>query len=233
MKNIFAFVGLIFAASILPAGLPGQSVQPMIVEYQGRADGKITLTNNTASPLVVVLEPKSFSIDENGRGSFRHLDRGINVQLSRSSVRLEPRQSYYIFYKAFAEVLPAWFTIYSTFSNPQHGPGLDVRILLPHTVYLYQKSPIIESDVRIKDAVFSAKDKKLICNLENVGGSLARVKEVRANSSHYSADSAGFPLLPAEKRRVEMDWLDKSPPSEISFHFEHFTARHAVSMGGP
>jgi hypothetical protein len=210
---------------------PAQTVQPVIVEYKANAEGKIMLTNNTSKPAVVVLEPKSFSISEDGRGTFRHLDPGIKVELSRTSVRLEPKQSYYVFYKASSETLPAWFTIYSAFSQAEHGDGVDVRILLPHTVYLYQRTPIPESDVHVTDAYFSPKSKKLICFLENDGNALARVQEVGASGNHASESAAGFPLLPEGKRRIEVDWPEAAPPSEISFRFEHFTVRHPVAMG--
>jgi hypothetical protein len=100
-------------------------------EYQLKADGKFALTNGTLTPMIVVLEPKSFSITPDGQGVFRSLDRAIHVELSAMSARLEPGQTYYVFYKAHADQLPAWFTVYSTFSSLQHHPGLDVRIMLP------------------------------------------------------------------------------------------------------
>jgi hypothetical protein len=116
-----------------------QTVEPVISEYGVNADGKFALTNGTLIPMVVVLEPKSFSITPDGQGVFRPLDHDIHVDLSAMSARLEPGQTYYVFYKAYADRLPAWFTVYSTFSSLQHGPSMDVRIMLPHTVYLYQK----------------------------------------------------------------------------------------------
>jgi hypothetical protein len=70
------------------------------------------------------------------------------------SARLEPGQTYYIFYKAHADHLPAWFTVYSTFSPLQHGPGMDVRIMLPHTVYLYQKKPLAKEEINIASATW-------------------------------------------------------------------------------
>ena len=152
------------------------------------------------------------------------------MELSRTSVKLEPKQSYYVFYKAAAETLPAWFTIYSAFSQVEHGSGIDVRILLPHTVYLYQKDPIAERDVHITDAFFSPKSKKIVCQIENGGDALARIQDVQASGGHASQKAAGFPLLPEGKRRVELDWSEAAPPSEVSFRFEHFTLKHAVVL---
>jgi len=218
-------------AALLSGTVLAQTVQPVIQEYKGHADGKLAVTNNSDSPMVVVLEPKSFSITQEGRGIFRPLDPGIHVELSRMSVRLQPKQTYYIFYKASAAVLPAWFTVYATFSDVTHSDGVDVRIMLPHTVYLYQKDALTEGDVHVMDASYSVEHKKLTCTLVNAGSSLARVQGVHATGSHGSAESAGFPFLPGGRRRVEIDWTDKEPPSEIDFRFEHFTLRHPVSIG--
>jgi hypothetical protein len=111
-----------------------QTVQPVISEYQMKADGKFALTNGTLTPMVVVLEPKSFSITPDGQGVFRSLDQNIHVELSAMSARLEPGQTYYIFYKAGADQLPAWFTIYSTFSSVRHNPGLTPFISIKSTL---------------------------------------------------------------------------------------------------
>lgn len=221
----------ILAAMLVSARLFGQTVQPVITEYKGTADGRLLLTNNTLKPMVVVLEPKSFSIDQNGKGQFRHLDPGINVQMSSTSVKLQPKQSYYVFYKASAETLPSWFTIYAAFTAVEHSSGVDLRILLPHTVYLYQKEPIPQSDVHVMDAVYSLKTKRLVCDLENGGVSLARVQEVQAKGNRTATGFAGFPLLPGGKRRIEMEWPEKTPPSEITLRFEHFTIKQPVTTG--
>src|ERR1700750_2616572 len=123
----------LFAIWVLCRCLLAQTVQPVILEYKGKADGKFALTNDTLAPMVAVLEPKSFRISPDGKGTFRVLDGGIHVELSSMSVKLQPKQTYYVFYKATADRLPAWFTIYTTFSSPQHSNGLDVRLMVPHT----------------------------------------------------------------------------------------------------
>ena len=117
-----------------------QTVSPVIVEYKGKAEGRISLVNNTLVPLAVVLEPKSFSITADGNGVYRELDTDIHLKLSSTSFRVDPGQTYYVFYSATAEKLPAWFCVYAVFSKVQHAQGLDVRILLPHTVYIYPRS---------------------------------------------------------------------------------------------
>lgn len=221
-----AFLVVIFCGSLL-----AQSVQPVIVEYKGKADGKLALTNNTLSPMVVVLEPKSFSITPEGKGVFRNLDSDIHVELSAMSVRLQPKQTYYVFYKATADKLPAWFTVYATFSSPQHSTGLDVRLMLPHTVYLYQKQPLTETDVKVNHLAYDPGTRRLTCEIENDSAGLARVQLVRAVGDHASNELAGFPLLPGGSRDIEMDWKESAPPGEIDFRFEHFNLKRAVSAG--
>jgi hypothetical protein len=223
---LFRFVFVVF---VLTGGLLAQSVQPVIVEYKGKADGKIALTNNTDLPMVVVLEPKSFSITPEGKGLFRDLDSSIHVELSSMSVRLQPRQTYYVFYKATADKLPAWFTLYATFSSPKHSEGLDVRLMLPHTVYLYQKQSIAENKVVVKSLFYDAETRKLTCDIENNSDALTRIQSVRATGSHVSDDLSGFPLLPGSSRHIAMSWKDSSPPTQISFHFEHFDLKRSVA----
>jgi hypothetical protein len=217
----------------LSAAMLAQTVQPVIQEYKGKADGKLALTNDTLSPMVVVLEPKSFSITPEGKGVFRPLDSDIHVELSSMSVKLQPKQTYYVFYKATADKLPAWFTVYATFSSPIHSDGLDVRIMLPHTVYLYQKQPLAENEVQVKNLVYSPGTRRLTCDIENDGDALARVQAVRATGDHASGDLAGFPLLPGGLRHIQMDWKESTSPSLIDFRFEHFDLKRPVTAGTP
>ena len=210
-------------------GALAQTVQPVIVEYKGKADGKFAVTNNTLSPMVVVLEPKSFSINSSGRGIFRPLDPGIHLELSSMSMKLQPKETYYVFYKASADKLPAWFTVYATFASPQHSEGLDLRMMLPHTVYLYQKEAMTEESIQVKDLAYNEGEKKIICDLENDGSALGRVQSVHATGDHATGEASGFPLLPGTSRHVEVDWKEESPPTEIEFRFERFKLKRPVS----
>ena len=221
-----------FAWLLLASGGIAQTVQPVISEYGAKADGMFALTNGTLTPMVVVLEPRSFSITPDGQGVFRPLDRDIHVELSAMSARLEPGQTYYVFYKAHADQLPAWFTVYSTFSSLQHEPGMDVRIMLPHTVYLYQKKPLAKEEINITSTTWDAAAKKIICDVENRGFGLVRVQEVRITGPHASESSAGFPLLPAGRRHLELSWDEKQAPEMLQLRFEHFTLKQPLSARG-
>jgi hypothetical protein len=224
--RLFAIASL---ATPLAAPLIAQTIQPVIVQYQGRGEGKFTVTNGTLVPMVVVIEPKSFSIDPDGKARFRPLDAAIHLELSAMSVNLVPQQSAFVFYKVSADHLPAWFTIYSTFAASKHGPGIDLRIMLPHTVYLYQKQRLDPASVHIGDIIYHPDSGKIICDLENSGPDLGRIEEVDATSHRGSTtETGGFPLLPGSPRHLEMDWKEKNPPDSIVFHFDHSTVKRPV-----
>lgn len=214
------FGALLFAGQYCIA----QTVSPVIVEYKGKAEGRIALTNNTLTPMAVVAKPKSFTITPEGTGVYTALDPAIHVQLSSSSFRVDPGQTYYLFYKATAEKLPAWFTIYSIFSALKRGPGMDVRILLPHTVYIYPKKPQTKGNIiKVTNVVYSAKSNKILCDLENDSPDLDRVEQISfyAGDDKAGATAAGFPLLPGSKRHLEIDWKEPTPPRHAIFQTEH------------
>jgi hypothetical protein len=206
-----------------------QTVSPIITEYNGKGEGTITLANNTLSPLVVTIEAQSFSINPDGRAIYRPLDPSIHVSLSTTSVRLEPKQQYFVFYKTHADSLPAWFTVFATFSQPQRSPGLNVRIMLPHTVYLYQKQALRKTDVRTGQAVYVPAKKVVECEIENVSTAYGRMREGHIQQGRESAMFSGFPLLPSNPRSLEIPWTGKDTPEFIFFHFDHFDIKLPVT----
>jgi hypothetical protein len=104
-----------------------------------------------------------------------------------------------------------WFTVYSTFSSVQHHPGLDVRIMLPNTVYLYQKHPLNKEEINIPPATWHAAAKTIVCDVGNHVNSLVRVEEVRISGPHASESSAGFLLLPLGRRHLELILSQSNP----------------------
>lgn len=211
------------------AGVPAQTVSPVIVEYQGKGAGTIQLTNDTLSPLVVVLQAQSFNIAPNGEAIYRPLDPGIHVDLSTTSVRLQPKQQYLVFYKTHADSLPAWYTIYATFSPVQRNPGLNVRIMLPHTVYLYQKQSLQKADLRIGQATWDPAKKLVIWDIENVSKVYGRMREGSIQAGRDSQTVGGFPLLPGNPRHLEIPWTGKNTPELVLLHFDRFDLRLPVA----
>lgn len=208
-----------------------QTISPIIVEYHQKGSGRILLTNDTLTPLVVVLQPESFSIAPDGRATYRPLDRGIHVELSTTSLRLMPKQQYYVFYKASADSLPAWFTVYATFSPAQAARGLTVRIMLPHTVYLLQKEPLAKEDVQAGPATYDPAKKLVVLNVENAGKAYGRMRDGSIQAGRESAPIDGFPLLPGQPRHLEITWTGKNAPESLTLHFDRFQIKLPVTLG--
>jgi hypothetical protein len=183
--------------------------------------------------MAIVLEPKSFSIALDGKGVYRPLDPGIHVKLSTTSFRLEPKQTYYVFYKATADTLPAWFTIYAAFSPIMGGPGIKVRVMLPHTVYLYQKKPIDRGSIHITQVSFERKTDTVLCDLENTGTGLVRVQAVRAVAGKTSVVAGGFPMLPGSSRHLSIEWKEKGRPEYLLLQFPHFDVKEPLAAKDP
>jgi hypothetical protein len=207
-----------------------QTIQPIIVEYNGKAGGKFQVTNNTLEPMAIALEPKSFSLDDKGWATYRKLDDSLHLELSTMSFRLEPKQTYYIFYKAHSDILPAWFTVYAVFSPIRKNEGLRVRIMLPHTVYLYQKNPIDKAAIDIDKVIYFPEKKLIVCDLKNTSQSLIRVQQVRADGGKTPVFAGGFPLLPGSPRHLEISWDEATPPSELLVHFPHFDVKAPIGI---
>ena len=226
LRSIFTVAFLFIGSAAL-----AQTVQPVIVEYQGKASGKFELSNHTLTPMAVVLEPKSFSITPDGNGVYRALDPNIHLELSAMSFRLDPGQTYYVFYKARADKLPAWFTVYAVFSSLHHSTGIDVRVLLPHTVYLYQKQRLTKGDIAVSHATYSGQAKEVSCDLQNTSPDLGRVQQIRVIGGHVSDTGAGFPMLPGDSRHVELKWDGAEPPQKLEVEFKHFTLQQTLTAG--
>jgi hypothetical protein len=221
MKRVFwPVVCLLFWAPLAVA----QTVSPVIVEYADKADGRFQVYNDADIPITVVVEPHSFTVDSTGKAVFRKLDPGLHVELSSTSFRLGPKQTYYVFYKATTETYPNWFCIYSTVSGPVTATGLKLAIELPHTVYLLGRKSLEQSQVSWNRAEISAEGgKRLVtAEVENHGAELARIQEVEITSTVGKQSFSGFPLFPGQRRNIELDWDQPGIPQRIVLKFPRF-----------
>lgn len=216
------------AAALAQAG-SGQSISPVIAEYRESASGSFVVTNDTGMAMAVVLEPKSFSIDEAGKGTFRDLDDGIHLEMSTNSLRLDARESATVFYKVSVEKAPEWLSIYAVFSPLHVGKGLNVKIMLPHTVYVYQKDELERSAIRVDDVAYNAAHHRVECLVTNQSERAGRAAAVGVEGEHASADGAGFPLLPHQPRRLSIEWTSEHPPRSIEIDFARFTVKAPVN----
>ena len=99
----------------------------------------------------MVLQPKGFQVNEEGDLYDIPLDTAVvKLRLSTLSFRLQPRQAYTVFYEADADTVPYWFNIWNGITGSKTESGINLRIELPHVVYLYQKLKLAEPDITIR-----------------------------------------------------------------------------------
>lgn len=226
-----ASLALVTPASFIARAAPAQSVSPPIAEYQQRARSSFQLNNSGIFPLSVVLEVHGFRVTEQGDVQDAPLDTAkVHVKLSAMSFRIPPRGTYTVFYEATADSLPAWFNIVSAMSGARTENGLNVRILLPHVVYLNQKERLRREQVAVRSFELDSVTGKLRVQLENLGPNLGRVQQVTASAGKVtSPPGAGFPLFPHMRRWTELDWPGPGAPERLTVHFSRFSVDTVLS----
>lgn len=215
--------------------LAAQSVSPPIAEYQERARSSFRLDNASLFPLTVVLEVRGFHVTEQGEVVDAPLDTSrVQVKLSEMSFRIPPRGSHRVFYEARGDSLPAWFNILSAMSGARTEQGLNVRLLLPHVVYLNQKQRLKKEQVAIRGFELDSAAGKVRVQLENRGPNLGRVLQVSLTDGSSPAQVGGaFPLFPRSRRWAEVSWEAATPPTRLVLRFAHFTIDTLLSAPSP
>jgi len=224
----------VFAVA-LSAGASAQTVRPVISELGNPAKGRVEYVNDSLTPLNVVLEPKSFTVSEKGELSYRPLDPNIHLKLSATSFRIQPKQTYYVFYEASAPPTPAWFVIYASFSGfPfRTAQGMNVRLQLPHTVYLLPRQRAEKADVRVVRAELDDADNKVLLEVENTGDNFGRVLQTQLASGRKKQEAPGFPIFPHSKRILEVPLDAKAVdavPTEVSLQFDNFKIEEKLTV---
>ena len=216
---------LLFATGAAGTPALAQTVSPPIAEYQERARSSFQLSNESIFPLNVVLEVRGFEVTEQGEVVDAPFDSTrVQVKLSAMSFRIPPRGSYTVFYEARADSLPAWFNILSAISGARTDAGLNVRILLPHVVYLNQKVPLRREEVAVRSFVADTARKRVRVQLQNTGPNLGRVLQISAlRGKTVSPTAPAFPLFPGMVRWAELEWPGDTLPDRVSVKFAKFT----------
>jgi hypothetical protein len=224
-------IAVLFAACVAACSVASaQTVRPLIAELGNPARGRVEYVNDSNFPLTVVVEAKSFQVSETGQMTYSPLDPKIKLKLSATSFRIPPQQSYFLFYDASAEDAPAWFVIYAAFSGfpMKTQQGLNVRLELPHTVYLLPKKSLEKPEVQISKAEFNVATKKLTLVLENNGPSFGRVLTSTLVGGKKQ-EGPGFPVFPHGKRIFEYSWEGDGAPDKIQLEFEKFKIEAPVT----
>lgn len=223
----FSTSRLAVATFLVAAALPlaAQTVRPAVVEYAVQGRGKFDLVNETLFPMTVVLEPRGFQVNERGELSDVPFDTtNIELKLSVMSFKIPPLASYTVHYEAKAHHLPAWFMVLGAMTGARTSSGLNVRIELPHVVYLLQKDPLARGAVAIRGFEYDSTTKRAILDLENTSASLGRVvgSELSVDGRH-ATPFGGFPLFPQSRRRVEVPWDGDTQPDRVMLRFNGFS----------
>jgi hypothetical protein len=214
---------LVLLAVLRPLG--AQTVRPAVVEYPNQARGKFELVNESLFPLTVVLEPRGFHVEPSGELIEEPLDTArVQVKISAMSFRIPPRATYTVFYEATTKSFPSWFLISSTLTGARTQTGLNIRIELPHVVYMLQPQPLRRADVAVHAFEFDTVAKRVRVELENSSAALGRVlsSEVSANGAKTIPGGA-FPLFPHSRRTLEIPWSGDATPEKLVLRFANFT----------
>ena len=235
MKALSLLTGGFFALA-LSAGAIAQTVSPVISELGNPAKGRVEYVNDSLTPLNVVLEARSFTVSEKGEINYRPLDPDIHLKLSATSFRIQPKQTYYVFYEASAPPSPKWFVIYASFSGFafRTAQGMNVRLQLPHTVYLLPKQRTEKADVRVVRAELNEAENKVLLEVENTGDNFGRVLQTQLANGKKKEEAPGFPVFPHSRRILEIPLDAKTgrdtPPTEVSLQFENFKVEEKLQL---
>lgn len=220
---------------MLAQPIAAQTVRPVISELGNPAKGRIEYYNDSLTPLNVVLEPKSFTVSEKGEITYRPLDDTIHLKLSTTSFKIPPQQSFYVFYEANTQTAPGWFVIYAAFSGfPfRTQQGMNIRLELPHTVYLLPKGTLGKSDIVVDQLEFKAAEKKLVVGVENTGDKFGRVEETVVMFGKKKQEASGFPVFPHKRRVMEIALEEGQTPSSVVLQFQNFKVEEALRASTP
>ncbi len=212
-----------------------QTIQPVLSEYRGQASGRFQLINNSFLPVNVVIEPKSFTVSEDGEITYRPLDRDIQVKFSVTSFRIPPKQSFSVAYQARASSLPAWFVVYAGMTGfpVRTSSGMNVQILLPHTVYMLPKKDASKKELKIVNASFDKTDKVVSLELESESDFFARVLVTEVRAGKRKIEAQGFPIYPHKHRRLDVQWKGDEVPDAAVFTLRDFKIETPLTIQTP
>jgi hypothetical protein len=229
-NRISSFRFLLCLIALLGATVcAAQTIRPVLSEYAITAKGRVELTNDSTVPLTVIVSPKSFEVSEIGEISYGPMSADIHLKLSAMSFRIAPKQSFYVFYEAKADKLPAWFVMYFEFSGfpVRDRSGLNMQVELPHTVYLLPKQSFKREDLEVS-AKFEGVAKKVMVTTINKGTTVGRVLMTEAHGHGQKAQGVGFPIYPGRKRITQLQWEGDTAPEKVILNLDGFKVERAV-----
>jgi P pilus assembly chaperone PapD len=208
-----------------------QTISPVLSEYTGKvAKGSFELQNPGSVPLTAILELKSFTVSEVGDLAYRSLDKGIHVKLSATSFLIPPQQSRSVFYEASADSMPAWFVIYADIGGyKKTAEGMNIRLDLPHTVYILPKQSAAKSEIQFKSLGLNSDKTQLRIQVTNTGQWFGRVLSTQLTGRGNNWQGSGFPLYPHYARVIEVPCKVVLANSGLRLHFNKYSLDYPLS----
>lgn len=221
--------------------LVAQTVRPLIDENTvsgpgKKAKGKIEYVNDSLETLAVTLDTQSFTVSDTGEMLYRPLEGSVHVKFSATSFKVPPKQSYLVFYEAYADAVPSWFVVYATFAGYKErtAEGLKIHLLLPHTIYLLPKQEVKKDELVIKTAKYDPGAQIVTVRVENTGPAFCRVLEADVTSGNEKASNNGFPIFPHSQRQVEIPWSGRRDgPTKLTLQLQRFRLEQPIGTQMP
>ena len=107
--------------------------------------------------------------------------------------------------------------------------GLQIRVELPHTVYLVQSEPLSARDVTVPSATFDAAARTVQFEIENHGPRLGRAIEAVVIGPDRRQRNSSFPLIPGGRRLLRIPWEKGPGPERVVIRFPGFTIERPLT----
>ena len=244
MKKLIIVAFTLFA--LIPPAVPifAQGLAPFRSEYRKEAKGQLTLINDKDVPLRVSFNPQSFTSDENGHLKLLPLDKSVNLVLSRTSLRIPPKQTRYVSYEAKPKNAPAWFVIYVTFTP--EADGLVIGTSVPHFAYITAGEP--KRDEVDLTAKYIAARQLLRISFTSHSQQIARVESMETSGSPRKAlaftsgneptestsgfrkDLGSLSVLPGKSTVVEVKLPRNNYPDSVKANLRKFKLQCPVTV---
>ncbi len=201
--------GLGFAAAC--TRVQAQGMSPVIQDFNKKARGAVQVTNLGVTAQIVSCRAQGFDASEHGSLRFNPLDAALHVRIAAGRVVLEPKGSRQVSFDATPATLPAWFAVTCRFMPVERGPGLTLALEVSSVVIVHG------GHLDPRDVTLSAKHAGDTVEVEvkNNGAGLARVSSGKVFSHRKQEDLGTFILFPHQKRLVETDWKETTPPETV------------------
>lgn len=217
---------------VLAPSAAAQTIRPLVLEHLREGRGRFEVVNDSDRPLNVVLEPRGFTVGEDGQMRDAPMPPGVRLAFSATSFRLPPRQSRFVFYEANADRLPAWFVVYANLTGypAREFSGMNVQLELPHIVYLLPPDRWREGDIQVVDVDFQRDEGRLSLVVENRGSCFGRVAGLKVHSGSGEVEVPGFPLFPGGRRRIQLLWSGRTEPEIVAINARSFSFEHKLHL---